>query len=355
MDSTRFDALTRSLATAANRRAFLRTAFGMLAAGIAGALGQASVLADECKRDGKLCKKHDQCCSGLCAPEPSATSTSKSESVCCTPESNESTCDGRCGGVSNNCGQSVECGPCCIPEDKSVTCAGNCEQTVLNNCGESVECGLCADGMCVVDAECNSDICCQGGCCAEDISPTAACCETTCCECFEDNSPGGSGRLFCCPDSREICGTYPQDSCCLPADTCVAGECVPKVLACPPEGLVGEPNVACASGCCGATDTSPGVCCPADRPDCVQGVCVATQVCADQSQCLDGSICTAFEGNPGECCPSNRYYEVDTNDRLVPQCCFAGREVRGCDEDYCTPLEYSGCSATFRGSQPRVG
>ena len=330
MDSTRFDALTRSLATAANRRAFIRTACAAVAAGVGGALEHASVLADECKGDNERCKKHEQCCSGVCVPNPTAGSTSKSDSVCCTPESNE------------------------------LTCVSQCGKTVVNGCGQSIECGHCADEICAEDADCNSADCCEGSCCTDDVSSTAACCRGSCCDCFQDHSPGGGGTLYCCPPDREICGPYPHDDCCLPQDTCVAGRCVPKPLACPPEGHAGGPNQDCSSGCCGATDTSPGICCPADRPDCVLGVCVATTAisCADQSVCPAGTLCTAYDGNSGVCCPSNRYYEIETGDSEVPlakQCCFAGQEARGCDESPCTPVSYLGCSATFRGSQPRIG
>lgn len=358
MDSTRFDALTRSLATAANRRVFVRSAFAAVAAGVGGAFGHASAVAAECKRGGKRCKKHKQCCSGMCVPDPAAGAKSKDkDGTCCTPDPKRTTCRGLCGPQINNCGQRVKCGKCCTPDAREVTCAGVCGPQT-NNCDVVVECGKCGDEICLDQNECASGECCEGACCGEDIPSTAACCNGACCDCFQNNAPGGGGQFFCCPSSREICGTYPNDSCCLPQDTCVDGHCVPIPQACPPEGHAGELNEVCPSGCCGTTGTNPGICCPADRPDCVQGACVAIGGCADQSVCPSGTLCTAYDGNDGVCCPSNRYYEIETGDPTVPlalACCFAGQEARGCDDLYCTPVSYLGCSATFRGSQPRIG
>jgi hypothetical protein len=362
MDSTRFDALTRSLATATNRRALVRSALAAVAAGVGGAMGRGSVLADGCKEDGKLCKKHEQCCSGLCRPSPGASSTSASDSVCCTPDSNESTCSGLCGLQTNNCGQSVDCGACCSPDPHEVTCAG-VYGPQENNCKQIIDCDLGTGEPCAGDEQCASDHCCETCVDCSTVSETATSCGAcgNCCECFQNNAPGGGNALYCCPSNREICGTYPDDECCLPQDTCVDGRCVPIPLACPPEANAGGPNQDCPSGCCGGdgTVTNPGICCPTARPDCVQGACVAvTSIsCADQSVCPNGTICTAYDGNDGECCPSNRYYEIKTGDPDMPlakACCSNGSEARGC-ELYCTPVSYLGCSATFRGSQPRIG
>lgn len=328
MDGQRFDSLVRALATSRSRRSLIRTALATATAGLGATLGLAEASADDCKRAGKKCKKNSQCCSGVCYPPSSSRSTAKSESVCCDPEPNAITCDGHCGEV------------------------------VVNNCGQSIQCGLCADEICVEQAECNSGECCEGSCCDEDQSPTAACCPSQgrCCECFQDNSPGAGGYTFCdCPSYRELCGVYPNDQCCLPQDTCVNGECIPWAQACPAADDPDGPNVDCRfTGCCN------GVCCPLGTTCDAQGQCVAElPVCSAEAPCTDGGRCTATDDSPvGICCPGNRYYEfeVETNEGtfIVRDCCSLGTEARGCDDAFCTPVSYSGCTATFRGTQPRI-
>lgn len=360
MDGQRFDTLVRTLATSRSRRSLIRTALATVTAGLGTALGMAEASAGDCKRAGKQCKKNSQCCSGVCSPPSNSTSTAGSDSVCCDPEPNAVTCDGQCGDVVNNCGQVIQCQACCTPIPRAEACAGNCEQDVDDGCGGMYRCGLCADEICVEEDECNSGECCQGSCCDEDRSPTAACCpdQGRCCECFQDNSPGGGGRTFCdCPSHRELCGTYPNDQCCLPQDTCIDGECVPDAWACPAADNPDGPNVDCRShgaGCCN------GVCCPAGTTCDAHGQCVAElPVCSADDPCTDGGFCTAMEGRPeGICCPGNRYYEFeapsDEGTIIVRDCCTLGREARGCDDAFCTEVQYDGCSATFRGTQPRI-
>ena len=364
MDSTRFDALTRSLATSANRRAFVRSAVAAVAAGIGGAFGHTSVLADGCKEDGKLCKKHEQCCSGLCVPDPTASSTARSDSVCCTADSDESTCAGLCGTQPNNCGQPVECGG---PESKRVTCGAECDVSKVNNCGDTIDCGHCPGDECLADEECASDACCAGIC---DSCPTetAVCCGANCCECFLDNKPGGSGGPICC-DPDKICGTYPHDSCRDANETCVDGIRVKTVYVCPhePGGELIDCQGSNGAGCCN------GVCCPTSTPVCagvvagVGGVCVAEESCSYQDDgtttyCSYGA-CTANKWYPaGVCCPDGKMGSwspgLDENGETVIEnlCCGLNGQWPGEDEcPTCQPLDYCGCTqCTSRGSTPRI-
>lgn len=334
MDSTRFDALTRSLATAKSRRAFVRAAIATVSAGIGGALSHPSVQADDCKSDGKRCKKHGQCCSGVCAPGPTAESTSTSDSVCCTPHADESTCGGRCG-----------------PQ--------------VNNCGETIDCGSCLGDPCARDGDCASDNCCEATCIdCSSVSETATNCNgcDTCCECFEGDN---FGPPYCCTDPTQICGTYPNDVCCANQLECVDGACVNPVYICPHE--IGREPVDCrgvnGAGCCG------GVCCPLDKPVCLNGACHASlPTCtAGAPTCPAGSTCTANKWNPnGVCCanmgtwmPGNR---DENGDLIVVNVCCELNQKWGNDDNFglcptCVAKDHCGCTGpcTSRTSTPRIG
>ena len=337
----------------------IKSAAASALAVLSASFGAGAVSADDCKRSGKQCKKNSQCCSGICHPPSSARSTASSSSTCCAPETPEVTCAGMCGqAIVNNCGQTVQCPACCVPDDRRTTCAGHCGEELENNCGVLVQCGSCADEICVHNPDCNSGECCVGNCCDENESPTAACCpdQGRCCDCFKDNSPGGSGKTYCgCPTERELCGTYPNDECCQAQDTCVDGGCIPKAFACPPHDSPNSPNVDCrgdvGSGCCG------GVCCPAGTECGPSGLCVqALQTCSSQLDCNGEGSCTADANGDGVCCPGARYHQFSPQPGVtIRDCCSLGTEARGCDgPETCTPIEYDGCTATFRGSQPRV-
>jgi len=68
MGGERFDAVTRSLAKTQSRRQALKLIGGGLAGAVFAVLGVGEATADPggCKRNGKKCKKNDQCCSGIC-------------------------------------------------------------------------------------------------------------------------------------------------------------------------------------------------------------------------------------------------------------------------------------------------
>ncbi len=66
MDHSRFDDLTRALATTHSRRQFLKTFAAGAAGGLLAALGGGQAAAKPCKKLGKRCSTYLDCCSGVC-------------------------------------------------------------------------------------------------------------------------------------------------------------------------------------------------------------------------------------------------------------------------------------------------
>jgi len=105
MDPHPFDDLTRALATTASRRQFLKTLAGGAAGGLLAFLSIGEAAADPCKRNGKPCKKHSQCCSGncangTCAAPPLAQTLFRCR---CNDGTTQSTCNSdECSGVTLN-------------------------------------------------------------------------------------------------------------------------------------------------------------------------------------------------------------------------------------------------------------
>ncbi len=61
-----FDEWTKTLARSTSRRDALKTLAGGTVGGLLALLGVGIAVAEECKRNGKACKKGSQCCSGTC-------------------------------------------------------------------------------------------------------------------------------------------------------------------------------------------------------------------------------------------------------------------------------------------------
>lgn len=125
MESERFDAVVRALSAGASRRGVL----GFLAAAGAGVLGQRAVVADTCKRNGKPCKKHAQCCSGNCVPDPARSGPLNG------------TCQPACLARNQACPPAG--GTCCDPGyfcsgnecfGETITCCGTQDAPCLSNC-----------------------------------------------------------------------------------------------------------------------------------------------------------------------------------------------------------------------------
>jgi hypothetical protein len=103
MDPTKFDDLTKALATGTSRRQALKTIVATTLGSIIG-LGSidAAFAAQKCRALGSKCSHGDQCCSNYCA-----------NNVCtCSP--GPTNCNGACVDLqtdNNNCGS---CGNVCI-------------------------------------------------------------------------------------------------------------------------------------------------------------------------------------------------------------------------------------------------
>jgi hypothetical protein len=157
MDSTRFDDLTRRVASTGSRRSALRAMAGM-GSGLLLVLTGRGAAADFCKTDTKACSKGSQCCSGNCAPATGKSATSKSSSICC-PAGQVQLANGTCGCPAGGCvcptGQ-VDCGAGCIPGE----C---CTERGDPRCDNGIECSIntCVSNLCVhTDHSCDDDLDC---------------------------------------------------------------------------------------------------------------------------------------------------------------------------------------------------
>ncbi len=121
----RFDELTKTLAQSTSRRQALKVLGGSLAGGLLAALGVGTADAEECKRDGKACKKGTQCCSGVCQ-----------NGQCVTPCTTDG---GTCSGNSDCCSGNCSNGQCC-PSGRT-NCNGQCVDTD----GDESNCGTCGN------------------------------------------------------------------------------------------------------------------------------------------------------------------------------------------------------------------
>jgi hypothetical protein len=179
VDQTRFEALTRSLASLPSRRNVLRS---LASAGLGlSALRLSDTASAKNKKKGKKKRK-------------------KKVQQGCTPNCTERTCgnDG-CGGSCGACGPTQVChgGTCCVPESRGATCAGRCG-TWTNTCGQTVACATCAAGqqclsngscaiVCAVNGDCSGCGCSNPSvegaqhCIGDLVRPEVLCTSTTDC------------------------------------------------------------------------------------------------------------------------------------------------------------------------------
>lgn len=155
-----FDELTRGLASGTlSRGRALRLMGAAVVGGALASLGIGEAAADQCKRNGKACKKNSQCCSGTCAGGTCAAACVSSggscgiDSDCCsgflcdngacaTCRSNEGSCSthGQC--CSGYCAGGT-CAPC--PADRVMLSNGSCAKLCTgdgNECAASCQCSI---------------------------------------------------------------------------------------------------------------------------------------------------------------------------------------------------------------------
>jgi hypothetical protein len=183
VDTSRFDALARTIGAPASRRGVL----GGLAAGLSALLGMA-VANDDAEAKSKKCKSNQRKCKGKCI----------SKSKCCS----NGDCSGGAQSKNEKCkcpAGTKSCSNVCIPEDD---CCINADCDPCETCTDGACSEGCAAGQKCVEEECvcTTESC--AGCCAED---------ETC----------GSG------DDPTACGTDGEQCiACDASETCPSGECV---------------------------------------------------------------------------------------------------------------------------------
>jgi len=203
MDSTRFDELTKALATPTSRRQTLHRIGGALAGGLLATLLPEGVLA---KGGG------NSACAHFCAEVFGAD----------TPAADQCTSD-----AAHHKGLCYTCGPASSGGGvaSSICCSRNgsgyCSSYSSAHCPcDTSQCLTCQNSTCV--STCRSDQACSNGTCG--CAPGTVTCGSVCCSdccngtqqtsCF---NPNGS---HCCP-AGNTCGTY--DACCTSDADCTLG------------------------------------------------------------------------------------------------------------------------------------
>lgn len=333
MDGSRFDHLTRSLASGASRRSIIKGLLGLGGAAVTG--GTLLDDADAARRPtptptpvrcpGIQIPSGGQCVcpNGLakCGPDccnPTAVGASHSE--CC----DNACCFGTCYGEE-----------LCCPTETGEICGDDCCDTATERCCERPGGPVCIPfDACCLDRECPGDATqCQRGVC----NPQTNSCELQS-ECTGDER--------CCPDQQpgDVGVCLGPDDCCAAIDctnpprdmVCPVASCVDN--ACHYEEMCNEGTFCCAgelccpsgpgSGCCTLPDGShkctpeccddsncknfePGTCV---RPRCdADGFCQYDELCENDQFCCADEICC---GPGGGCCSA-----PDGTHRCVPECC----------------------------------
>jgi hypothetical protein len=258
---------------------------------------------------GDICIPDDACCqAGITGHEDLleeglglSPGTSSSSALCCGP-------------------RSKPCGDTCIP-DEATCCPGG-----LGSCEPG---DVCVDGGCCpseLPRRCG-DTCIAAGasCCGDDIREAGE-------ECDGPDLGGascdGAGAVSCtksCRLDRSGC----QATCEPPSFECGSG-CAPGgAQCCGPIGYC-DPGEVCSG---------PGndLCCPADKPDLCNGLCVAAgSVCCGTYACPAGDVCAGA----GTCCPA-AYAVFCGRQCFAPGsvCCGDGACIPGavCTDGFCGP------------------
>ncbi len=195
MEPSRFDDLTKALATSTSRRHALKTIVATALGGLLGLGGIGTALAN-CKPNGIGCNIGSQCCSGGC-------------------------CHGTCTDLSttSNCGK---CGHAC--SSGQGCCGGTCtDLNTTSNCGS---CGhACASGQICQNGQCVSVTCTQASTCSTLVScpMNASClCATT-----------SEGTIACTgsSDMYYVCQTSTD---CSAGQVCIPSFCNPTAKVCVP-------------------------------------------------------------------------------------------------------------------------
>jgi hypothetical protein len=165
MDSSRFDELTKALATSRSRREALKTIAATTLGSILG-LGRLGTAfgAPKCHPNGQGCDTNSQCCSGYCAngekctcpPAPGCTVPPNNTCPCPSGQTclNGTCCANTqvCNGVCCTSGQTCQNGLCCLSNGNHCTsgsqcCSGLCNQRTSHTCASCLALGeACTSG-----------------------------------------------------------------------------------------------------------------------------------------------------------------------------------------------------------------
>jgi hypothetical protein len=267
MQPSKFDELTKALASSTSRRQALRTILGVSIGGLLGIGGISTAFGRHHRRRAQISRpsgaKGNSNCAKWCAqvfgPNTSAAGQCTSDaahgrglcrqcgnvdpsSICCN-RNGSGYCDGTVAGAT--CcptGQHCQNGDCvadCTPNCTGKTCGDN-------GCGGS--CGSCDLG----------ETCINGSCCSTP-------CGNTCCDASAgETCINGS----CC----KVCGqTSTGYTCCDPLSTCVGGGTGAGTFCCPTYKVCNGGLTCCpfVQVCCGGPNGT--TCCDSFR--CINGVC----------------------------------------------------------------------------------
>jgi hypothetical protein len=159
MDSTRFDNLTKALATATSRRQALKTIAATTLGSILGLAGIGTAFgAPTCKPNGHGCGTNKQCCSGYCDP---TTHT--------------------CGCQSCSSGQDCLCnGTCATPCTSAADCpGGDCYFEVAGTHKYCISYGVGGGGIVQCSSDCGTNGCPQGQFCGDSDGTSPGFCWVT--------------------------------------------------------------------------------------------------------------------------------------------------------------------------------
>jgi hypothetical protein len=219
MDSSRFDKLTKALATSTSRRQALKTIAATTLGSILGLGGIGTAFgASKCHRNGTGCDTNSQCCSGYCA---------NGEKCTCPPAP---ACNSICPCPS---GQTCVNGSCCSNDQVCGSTCGCPSGQVCQN-GQCVTPCTASGGTCSGNSDCCSVTCCNGVCCpsgqacvqGQCVSPcpvgTVPCGTVCCSDCCANEGTGICGTT-CSPGT--CCATSLGLQCCLDGTCKLAGTC----------------------------------------------------------------------------------------------------------------------------------
>ena len=190
MEPSRFDDLTKALATSTSRRQALKTIAATTLGSILGLSGIGTAFgAPKCHRNGLGCDTNSQCCSGYCANGEKCTCppAPACNSICPCPSGQtcqNGQCVTPCEGLQQPCTSASQC---CDTGQGKTTCESNSVAVVCCNTPG----GSCSQGL-----DCCGGTYCVGGTCQCVLSGDGCFYNTDCCSGTCNNSgPGTFG--FC--------------------------------------------------------------------------------------------------------------------------------------------------------------